>query len=156
VETVTTHFPRARARQRKRERENGENQVYTLIVTFLQVRCNSITCSRAVKMALYDDSLETLVTSAERHNSPHKVDFMGKLATFLAGTFLFQSSTARSLVKSRLLYRDRSFARRLLSLQTNLSRSIISIIFAAVSASPLRLLVDTKRRRNALDSGSNE
>lgn len=53
------------------------------------VSCNSIMCLRAVKMALYDDSLETLVTSTKRHNSPYKVGFMGKLASFPAGTLLF-------------------------------------------------------------------
>ncbi|CAL1680594.1 unnamed protein product [Lasius platythorax] len=39
-------------------------------------------------MALYDDSLETSVTSAKLHNSPYKVDFMRKLVTFSTGTFL--------------------------------------------------------------------
>jgi len=41
-------------------------------------------------MALYDDSLETSVTSAKLHNSPYKVDFMRKLVTFSTGTFLLQ------------------------------------------------------------------
>lgn len=41
-------------------------------------------------MALYDDSLETSVTSAKLHNSPYKVDFMRKLVTFSTGAFLLQ------------------------------------------------------------------
>lgn len=81
------------------------NRVYTLIVTFPKVRCAILLGARArVKMALYDDSLETSVTSAERHNSPYKVDFMRKLATFSADEHFFRDAEV-----SRRLYgfRDR-------------------------------------------------
>lgn len=58
-------------------------------------------------MALYDDSLETSVTSAKLHNSPYKVDFMRKLVTFSAGTFLlrkkFHDKTLKLVKKSLCL-----------------------------------------------------
>lgn len=47
-------------------------------------------------MALYDDSLETSVTSAKRHNSAYKVDFMRKLASLPAGVLLLRRSKFRA------------------------------------------------------------
>lgn len=93
-------FSRAQMQKRKK-------RVYTLIVTFLGIRCNSITCLRAAKMALYDDSLETSVTSAKRHNSPYKVDFMRKLTSFPASIlFLCKEVPTLRLVKNRFVYRS--------------------------------------------------
>lgn len=77
--------------------QKRKKRVYTLIVTFLGIRCNSIMCLRAAKMALYDDSLETSVTSTKRHNSPYKVDFMGKLTSFPAGILFLRKEVPRQL-----------------------------------------------------------
>lgn len=61
-------------------------------------------------MALYDDSLETSVTSAKLHNSPYKVDFMRKLVTFsTTAAFLPQEKfhgSSKACKKNRFVYRS--------------------------------------------------
>lgn len=64
------------------------------------VRCNSIRHFCAVRMALYDDSLETLVASAKRHNSPRKVDFIRERDPVSPG-FLFPVSYGNLSIDSR-------------------------------------------------------